>query len=383
MRRMRRTHPALFPLFRLDRIYWDVELQGEEFHVHRSRLARVASDHLPVVARLRVRPRGRAVPYVTGDACRRPNSQRHGLRAPRVAHAVQRDHAAAGRPVRCRVGTGRAAAGGTSVAPSRPPRATRPPARPRRAGAQASGPRGHAPVRAGAGRLHRARRLQPYGRAAPDDHGAARAGAGADRGPHDGRRGCAQERATVGAAPLRVDAHRRRWRDRAGHRLVRGAGRATRSSPDVDLHLGVLLGEGGQPDRLRRILGEWQARGEPLASYAQLLGTAYLGEGDARTPKASTRCSTRWGTAGLPTPCATPGHAARRPGAGRRRTPGDRRPCGAAALAASRPGHARRAAADLRRGGGEHAVAPARAPARTWPAPRCRRPGRWAPAWPR
>jgi len=68
MRRMRRTHPAVFPLFRLDRIYWDVELQGEAFHVHRSRLARVASDHLPVVARLRVRPHGRAVPYVTGDA---------------------------------------------------------------------------------------------------------------------------------------------------------------------------------------------------------------------------------------------------------------------------------------------------------------------------
>ena len=68
MRRLRRTHPAVFPLFRLDRIYWDVELQGEEFHVHRSRLARVASDHLPVVARVRVRPRARAVPYVTGDA---------------------------------------------------------------------------------------------------------------------------------------------------------------------------------------------------------------------------------------------------------------------------------------------------------------------------
>ncbi len=68
MRRMRRTHPAWFPLFRLDRIYWDVELEGEEFHVHRSRLARVASDHLPVVARLRVRPRARIVPYVTGDA---------------------------------------------------------------------------------------------------------------------------------------------------------------------------------------------------------------------------------------------------------------------------------------------------------------------------
>ncbi len=68
MRRMRRTHPAWLPLFRLDRIYWDVELQGEEFHVHGSRLARVASDHLPVVARLRVRPRALAIPYVTGDA---------------------------------------------------------------------------------------------------------------------------------------------------------------------------------------------------------------------------------------------------------------------------------------------------------------------------
>ncbi len=69
MRRMRRTHPAMFPLFALDRIYWDVELQGQGFHVHRSRLARVASDHLPIVARLRVRrPVVRAVPYVTGDA---------------------------------------------------------------------------------------------------------------------------------------------------------------------------------------------------------------------------------------------------------------------------------------------------------------------------
>jgi endonuclease/exonuclease/phosphatase family metal-dependent hydrolase len=57
MRRMRRTHPALFPLFALDRIYWDVELQGEQFHVHRSRRARVASDHLPVVVRLAVRRR--------------------------------------------------------------------------------------------------------------------------------------------------------------------------------------------------------------------------------------------------------------------------------------------------------------------------------------
>jgi endonuclease/exonuclease/phosphatase family metal-dependent hydrolase len=67
--RRRRTHPAMFPLFALDRIYWDAELEGEEFSVHRSRLARVASDHLPVVARLRVRHRPpRLAPYVVGDA---------------------------------------------------------------------------------------------------------------------------------------------------------------------------------------------------------------------------------------------------------------------------------------------------------------------------
>ena len=52
--RIRRTHPAPLPLFPLDRIYWDRDLHSVGFHVHRSRLARVASDHLPVVARLRV-----------------------------------------------------------------------------------------------------------------------------------------------------------------------------------------------------------------------------------------------------------------------------------------------------------------------------------------
>ncbi|HLC40453.1 MAG TPA: endonuclease/exonuclease/phosphatase family protein [Methylomirabilota bacterium] len=55
MRRVRRTHPAVFPLFALDRIYWDTELEGEKLLVHRSRLARMASDHLPVVARVRIR----------------------------------------------------------------------------------------------------------------------------------------------------------------------------------------------------------------------------------------------------------------------------------------------------------------------------------------
>jgi endonuclease/exonuclease/phosphatase family metal-dependent hydrolase len=71
MRRMRRTHPSWFPLFKLDRIYWDVALLGREFHVHQSRLARMASDHLPVISTLSVtRPAGTPAPrpYVTGDA---------------------------------------------------------------------------------------------------------------------------------------------------------------------------------------------------------------------------------------------------------------------------------------------------------------------------
>ena len=51
--RIRRTHPAPLPLFPLDRIYWDRALHGR-FQVHRSRLARVASDHLPIIARLQL-----------------------------------------------------------------------------------------------------------------------------------------------------------------------------------------------------------------------------------------------------------------------------------------------------------------------------------------
>jgi endonuclease/exonuclease/phosphatase family metal-dependent hydrolase len=54
--RIRRTHPSPLPLFPLDRIYWDRGLDADGFRVHRSRLARVASDHLPVVARLRLAP---------------------------------------------------------------------------------------------------------------------------------------------------------------------------------------------------------------------------------------------------------------------------------------------------------------------------------------
>jgi endonuclease/exonuclease/phosphatase family metal-dependent hydrolase len=54
--RRRWTHPALLPIWALDRIYWDHALRGESLRVHQTRLSRVASDHLPLVASLRVRP---------------------------------------------------------------------------------------------------------------------------------------------------------------------------------------------------------------------------------------------------------------------------------------------------------------------------------------
>jgi endonuclease/exonuclease/phosphatase family metal-dependent hydrolase len=53
--RPRRTHPSVLPLWALDRIYWDHGVHGESLRVHQSRLARLASDHLPLVATLRIR----------------------------------------------------------------------------------------------------------------------------------------------------------------------------------------------------------------------------------------------------------------------------------------------------------------------------------------
>jgi endonuclease/exonuclease/phosphatase family metal-dependent hydrolase len=78
--RMRRTHPSPMPLFALDRIYWDRHLHAERFQVHRSRLARVASDHLPVVAHLRWSP---APPGENaGDGTLRPGRRMIPRRAP-------------------------------------------------------------------------------------------------------------------------------------------------------------------------------------------------------------------------------------------------------------------------------------------------------------
>lgn len=46
----KRTYPGVFPFLHLDHIYYDNHLKIENAFVHRSRLALLASDHLPLVA---------------------------------------------------------------------------------------------------------------------------------------------------------------------------------------------------------------------------------------------------------------------------------------------------------------------------------------------
>jgi len=50
--RKHRTFPGKFPLFPLDHIYFDESLRLKRLYRHRSRVALVASDHLPLVADL-------------------------------------------------------------------------------------------------------------------------------------------------------------------------------------------------------------------------------------------------------------------------------------------------------------------------------------------
>jgi len=53
-RRSLRTHPSPLPVFPLDRIYYDPAIILDRVAVHRSRVARAASDHLPTYADLRL-----------------------------------------------------------------------------------------------------------------------------------------------------------------------------------------------------------------------------------------------------------------------------------------------------------------------------------------
>jgi endonuclease/exonuclease/phosphatase family metal-dependent hydrolase len=50
----RRTYPGVLPIMHLDHMYFDRDLLLEEFLLHRSRKALVASDHLPLLAEFRV-----------------------------------------------------------------------------------------------------------------------------------------------------------------------------------------------------------------------------------------------------------------------------------------------------------------------------------------
>jgi endonuclease/exonuclease/phosphatase family metal-dependent hydrolase len=50
----KRTYPGMLPLMHLDHMYFDRELSLEKFLLHRSRMALMASDHLPLVAEFRV-----------------------------------------------------------------------------------------------------------------------------------------------------------------------------------------------------------------------------------------------------------------------------------------------------------------------------------------
>ena len=47
-----RTFPALLPMLRLDRLFHDKRINSVSLSSHRSRFARIASDHIPVTARL-------------------------------------------------------------------------------------------------------------------------------------------------------------------------------------------------------------------------------------------------------------------------------------------------------------------------------------------
>lgn len=45
-----RSYPGVFPILHLDHVYYDSHLSLKNITVHRSRLALLASDHLPIVA---------------------------------------------------------------------------------------------------------------------------------------------------------------------------------------------------------------------------------------------------------------------------------------------------------------------------------------------
>jgi endonuclease/exonuclease/phosphatase family metal-dependent hydrolase len=53
--RRRRTYPGIFPVLHLDHIYYEGDLEVVSVELPRTRLALIASDHLPLVAEIRFR----------------------------------------------------------------------------------------------------------------------------------------------------------------------------------------------------------------------------------------------------------------------------------------------------------------------------------------
>jgi endonuclease/exonuclease/phosphatase family metal-dependent hydrolase len=71
------TYPTRMPVFRLDRVYVDAAWDVRWTRVHVSPLARVASDHYPLVAALRLRPSAIALPPgATGGTLYPPAGER-------------------------------------------------------------------------------------------------------------------------------------------------------------------------------------------------------------------------------------------------------------------------------------------------------------------
>ena len=52
--RRRRTYPGIFPVLHLDHIYYEGDVEVRSLEMPRTRLALMASDHLPLVANLRI-----------------------------------------------------------------------------------------------------------------------------------------------------------------------------------------------------------------------------------------------------------------------------------------------------------------------------------------
>jgi endonuclease/exonuclease/phosphatase family metal-dependent hydrolase len=53
--RRRRTYPGMFPVLHLDHIYYEGTVEVVKLELPRTRLSLMASDHLPLVAELRIK----------------------------------------------------------------------------------------------------------------------------------------------------------------------------------------------------------------------------------------------------------------------------------------------------------------------------------------